>query len=771
MEKIQSDQNIDFILMRQIPQLQLGMNFIKTSRRSYSPLRYLGKCFYPIKSLIFILFTCEILFTQVVENNKNIAVLNFTSRGTTDIEAQVVSDRIRINLKQSGKLIIVERELVDKVLSEQKFQQSGCVESACMVEVGKMLAVKQIVGGSLSKMGNRYTIEAKLVDVSTGVIIENVTEDFSGPFEQLLSQKVPTISQRLLLSKNTQPVKKRDNMALLEFKARGLNETEVAIISDRIRIELKNTGAFNVLEREMMKRILEEQAFQQSGCTESECLVEAGQLLAVDKMVGGSISKVGNLFVIEARIVDIETGVIEHNVAEDFSGPIELLLVNVTKKVARRLAGLEVGGESTAPVFTGVADLIVESTPPGGVIYFDNAPLQNTTPYNVKNVPAGKHTVRVEKDELVAEKEIDLIQGRLNRVTLFLKEKTYTLLIYSTPSLAEIKVGNQVIGQTPIEYRFKKSSIPIQIVINKFGYLPYHRTIDLPLQVSNRLDVSLEQGGQININSNIEEADVFLNDRCIGTTPFTSALLKLGEYKVVVKKEYYQPIEKKVTLTKDILAVKIEADLHQLIGSLNILSNPGNPRITIDNLDFSNKREIQIPYGNHLVQITHPGYYPYREELLINTSIPISKEIYLEPKSRTGAIVLSTAIPGTGQIYYGSLKKGMLFTATACGLVYLIKENNKSFIKQWARYENDQIAYLNAISLNEIERTKKAMNSSYDQAIKYKRTTQIGFGIATVFWIYNVYDIYRLFKPIPGGNGAISISPSHNLIEFSMWIK
>ena len=64
-------------------------------------------------------------------------------------------------------------------------------------------------------------------------------------------------------------------------------------LSDELRSELFLTGKFNVVEHNAMGRILEERDFQQTERVSNECIVEVGQLLGVEKMVAGSIGKVG----------------------------------------------------------------------------------------------------------------------------------------------------------------------------------------------------------------------------------------------------------------------------------------------------------------------------------------------------------------------------------------------------------------------------------------------------------------------------------------------
>ena len=55
-----------------------------------------------------------------------------------------------------------------------------------------------------------------------------------------------------------------------------------------------------------MGEVLKEQGFQQSCCTSNECVVEVGQLLGVQQMISGSIGKVGDIFTVSVRIIDIK---------------------------------------------------------------------------------------------------------------------------------------------------------------------------------------------------------------------------------------------------------------------------------------------------------------------------------------------------------------------------------------------------------------------------------------------------------------------------------
>lgn len=134
------------------------------------------------------------------------------------------------------------------------------------------------------------------------------------------------------------------SIGVMELDGPALETTDLQGLSNRLRTELFNTGEYNVIERSRMDEILKEQGFQQTGCINSECAIEAGQLIGVSKIVIGSIDKVGTIYTVDIRMVDVATGKIEKTSTEDCNG-CELGDVLVTvHNVAMKLAGFEADG-------------------------------------------------------------------------------------------------------------------------------------------------------------------------------------------------------------------------------------------------------------------------------------------------------------------------------------------------------------------------------------------------------------------------------------------
>jgi TolB-like protein len=135
---------------------------------------------------------------------------------------------------------------------------------------------------------------------------------------------------------NAQDAKKA--IAVLDLDPSGIAPTEVQFLTARLRTELFETGAFQVVEREKMNAILNEQGFQRTGCTTVECAVEIGQLLNVKNIVAGSIGKIEELYSISLRMIDVQTGAIVKTATRDYRGKLSEVLTEVIPEIAEILA-------------------------------------------------------------------------------------------------------------------------------------------------------------------------------------------------------------------------------------------------------------------------------------------------------------------------------------------------------------------------------------------------------------------------------------------------
>ncbi|MCX5785105.1 MAG: PorV/PorQ family protein [Elusimicrobia bacterium] len=106
-----------------------------------------------------------------IPGGTNVAVADFSGKNVSQADASIVTDFLRTELVTTGLFNVMDRNNMDTVLAEQKFQNSGCTEQQCAVEMGKLLNVKQMLVGSLSKLLDNYYITVNVVDVETGKIM------------------------------------------------------------------------------------------------------------------------------------------------------------------------------------------------------------------------------------------------------------------------------------------------------------------------------------------------------------------------------------------------------------------------------------------------------------------------------------------------------------------------------------------------------------------------------------------------------------------------
>ena len=152
-----------------------------------------------------------LLFIGLAWGKTTIAVFEFENNGLEPFEVRQLSTRLESELVKLGKYNVVERTKIDEILKEQKLQMSGCVEE-CLIDVGKMLGAKQVIIGSVGRLGNIYTITAKLVDATSGQMLKTSDFDTNDGIGDLATFGLPNIALELTEDKgsaNYQAFKKR----------------------------------------------------------------------------------------------------------------------------------------------------------------------------------------------------------------------------------------------------------------------------------------------------------------------------------------------------------------------------------------------------------------------------------------------------------------------------------------------------------------------------------------------------------------------------------
>jgi len=132
----------------------------------------------------------------------------------------------------------------------------------------------------------------------------------------------------------------REYIAIIDFEGINVSEGDAKALTQRLTSEMIKLEVYQALERSEMKRLLEEQKFQYSGCVDLNCAVELGKMIGAKYMVVGSISKVGNTYSIDSRLIDVKTSESYISANYDSSSEIDILMKEGMISIAHQLSEL-----------------------------------------------------------------------------------------------------------------------------------------------------------------------------------------------------------------------------------------------------------------------------------------------------------------------------------------------------------------------------------------------------------------------------------------------
>lgn len=120
-----------------------------------------------------ILLTAMIALPIFADNGKlRIAVFDPTSSGTAIDEGTKVAVReiISSTIVNAGTYDIVERSLLEKVMQEQSFSNSGIVDDNDATEIGKLAGAHKVLLSVITQTSGRKILSVKMIDVKTASV-------------------------------------------------------------------------------------------------------------------------------------------------------------------------------------------------------------------------------------------------------------------------------------------------------------------------------------------------------------------------------------------------------------------------------------------------------------------------------------------------------------------------------------------------------------------------------------------------------------------------
>jgi len=112
--------------------------------------------------------------TKIAENAQKIAVFDATGiddKDKVEIAREIIQTTLIQYTNTSNERIyaVLEREKIDIVLKENKYQFSGLVNESELSEVGKQLGADLVCVSVVKKLNNTYFVSCRLIEVETAL--------------------------------------------------------------------------------------------------------------------------------------------------------------------------------------------------------------------------------------------------------------------------------------------------------------------------------------------------------------------------------------------------------------------------------------------------------------------------------------------------------------------------------------------------------------------------------------------------------------------------
>jgi len=144
---------------------------------------------------LFILLTFLLPVEVYAQNKPMIAVLPFSPFGVSEAEAQILTRLFETAIVNTEAFFVIEQSQAGEILEVQEYSLGGCTDEACAVEIGKLLAAENIILGTVSKLGAKFIVTAKIIDVTSG---KNIRADsVEGMAIEDMTEQVNVLAVRL----------------------------------------------------------------------------------------------------------------------------------------------------------------------------------------------------------------------------------------------------------------------------------------------------------------------------------------------------------------------------------------------------------------------------------------------------------------------------------------------------------------------------------------------------------------------------------------------
>ena len=131
---------------------------------------------------------------------------------------------------------------------------------------------------------------------------------------------------------------KRTKIAVLDFQLQGMKQDSSdmgKIVAEWLITALVKEGRFDVIERRLLEKVLEEQKMGVSGLVDESSASKLGKVLGAKIVISGSVMQFQKILEVNARIIEVESSSIiaAENVKSESAAKLENLVVQMAEKI------------------------------------------------------------------------------------------------------------------------------------------------------------------------------------------------------------------------------------------------------------------------------------------------------------------------------------------------------------------------------------------------------------------------------------------------------
>jgi curli biogenesis system outer membrane secretion channel CsgG len=320
--------------------------------------------------------------TDEIPANTSIAVLP----PTTTVSNTILHDLIAYNLHTSKKFNLVNRQDVDVIQLERRFQLSGEVDNSVAIEFGRLVGASTVVTGSLISVNNQVRFIVQAIDIETAKVLSIAVEGVSQPSD--IVRTMDTSVNRAITSM-AREIPENTTIAVLNIEA--TNNTIASHLIDLTMHNLHRTNRFTLVNRQSLDVLRRERNFQFAGDFDVSSAVEIGRMIGAGVVITGRMINYQNQQRLILQALDTQTAQVVSMEIADENNAVTVASRGVDGAVRRITATMI----NDIPNGSNIAVLDIASAPPSA-IEAAMLNLHRSGNFNILN-RAALNTVRTEQ--------------------------------------------------------------------------------------------------------------------------------------------------------------------------------------------------------------------------------------------------------------------------------------------------------------------------------------------------------------------------------------